>query len=186
MMNSEVKKDVLDILNEVIVILEKKEIRDVLELKEVSDHTLHDASIFQDQDSVSIGVLVYSLAKIFERDFHDMILYNKIIRLIVDARDSLQRNDVDNYRICIKNLFLIIHKIDYKVKYYIEEVLDKARVKKGSTIFAHGLSMARVAEMMNVSRWELMNYVGKTRIVDQEASGMAIKNRLKIARILLR
>ncbi|MFA5142438.1 MAG: hypothetical protein WC471_05720 [Candidatus Woesearchaeota archaeon] len=185
-MNSEIKKDVLDILNRVIVILDKKEIRDVLELKEISDHTLHDASIFQDKDSISIGVLVYALAKVFERDFHDTFMYNKTLSKLKEAKDSLQRNDIDNYRLCIKEITSIISKVDFKFKMYVEQVLEKARIKKGSSLFAHGLSMARVSEMLNISQWELMNYVGKTKIIDREMPDVPVKQRLKLARALFK
>lgn len=185
-MNSEIKKDVLDILNRVITILDKKEISDVLELKEISDHTLHDASIFQDKDSISIGVVVYALAKVFERDFHNALMYNKILNKLKEARDSLQKDDIDNYRLCIKDLTSIIGKVDFKFKMYVEQVLEKARIKKGSSLFAHGLSMARVAEMLNVSQWELMNYVGKTKIIDQEAPDVPVKQRIKLVRAIFK
>ncbi len=185
-MNTEIKQDVLAILTDVIKIMQQKEIRDVLELKELSNHTLHNASIFQDHDAVTIGVLVYALAKIFERDFHNPAYYARVTKKLIEARSSLERNDIDNYRLCIKEIFSIIQQVDYKLRMYIEEVLDKARINKGSRLFAHGLSIARVAEMLNVSRWELMEYVGKTRIADQEVPGIPIKQRIKLVRQLLK
>ena len=185
-MNQEIKKDVLAILNRVIEILEEKEIRDVIELKDLSDRTIHNASIFQDHDSVSIGVLVYALAKIFERNFQNVKMYDQVFAKIVEAKDSLKKDDIDNYRLCIKEIFTLIYKIDRRLKRFIEHVLDKAKVQKGSKLFAHGISMARVADMLNITRWELMNYIGKTRIGDFKYQGIEVKERLKLLRVLIK
>lgn len=181
-MQTEIKKEVLAILNKIIDILMKKDIRDVIELRNLSDSTIENASIFQDQDSISIGVLVYALAKVIERDFQNQNIYKKVFDKILEARNSLRKDDVDNYRLCIKEIFSMINKVDSRLKMFIELVLNKARVQRGSKLFAQGISMARVADMMNISRWELMSYVGKTRIIDTEYQGIAIIERIKFTR----
>ena len=183
-MQTEIKKEVLVILEKVVDILRKKDIRDIIELKHLSDATIGNASIFQDQDSISIGVLVYSFAKVLERGFQNEKLYDKVFKLVERAKDSLMKNDIDNYRICIKDIFTIIKQMDSRLKMFIEQVLDKAKIQKGSRIFAQGISLARVADMLNISRWELMNYVGKTKIADTEYEGILVKERIKLVRDL--
>ncbi len=78
--------------------------------------------------------------------------------------------------------FDFINKIDTKLKLYIEEVISKAKVKKGSKLHEHGLSIARTAEVLGISQWELMNYVGKTTI--STVDGVDVKTRLNFARKL--
>ena len=67
-MESAVRNDALRIISRVIEILEAKEEKDPMELKELSNNTIHNASVFQDECSVSIAVLIYALSKIIERN----------------------------------------------------------------------------------------------------------------------
>ncbi len=66
-MDEVVKKDILQVLSDVVDILKVEEEKDVADLRELSNHVIHDASIFQDEDSVSVAILIYSLSKVIER-----------------------------------------------------------------------------------------------------------------------
>ena len=67
----------------------------------------------------------------------------------------------------IRNILKHIGRIDDKLKLYIDDVLDKAKIVKGSTLYEHGVSIGRAAELLGISQWELMSYVGKTKIIDR-------------------
>ena len=62
-MNEAVKQDILSLLDSVIGILASEEETDLVELEELSNKIIHSASIFQDEDSISIALLIYSLYK---------------------------------------------------------------------------------------------------------------------------
>ena len=49
------------------------------------------------------------------------------------------------------------------VKQYIDEFINQAEIKKGTKIYDHGVSLGQAANILGISQWELMNYVGKTR-----------------------
>ena len=72
-----IRKDILKILQRLTDILEKKEEQDYIELKGLSNRTIHNSSIFQDEDSISIAVMVYAIAKMMDRGMSDRI-YNMI------------------------------------------------------------------------------------------------------------
>ena len=63
-MEGAVRNDALHIISKVIEILETKKQKHTMELKELSNNTIHNASVFQDECSVSIAVLIYALSKI--------------------------------------------------------------------------------------------------------------------------
>ena len=183
-MNEIIKKDILTIISKTIEILKVKEEKDIVELKELSNHTVHNASIFQDEDSISIAILIYSLSKIIERKFGELD-FKLILNLSTLAFDYLKKDDIDEYRKTIKKLFDLISKIDSKLKLYIEEVIRQAQIKKGSQLYKHGISLARAAEILGISQWELMNYIGHTKIMDIEVK-VDIKSRLEFARELFK
>lgn len=183
-MDEVVKKDILRVLSDVTDILKVEEEKDVADLRELSNHVIHDASIFQDEDSVSIAILIYSLSKVIERR-EGKLNYKVLLGLIMDARKDLEQNRIDGYRKIIKKLFKFISTIDTKLKLYIEQVINQAEIKKGSKLYAHGISLGRAAEVLGISQWELMFYIGKTKLPDIKG-GVSVRQRLSYARSLFK
>jgi len=177
-MDETIKKDLLSILDQSIEYIKSGQIS---KIKELSDHTLHNASIFQDQDSIGIAVIMYALSKIFERDNR---IDPVIVQKISDARRVLANDKFDDYKLKIKKIFELVSKKDSKIGKYIEEVIEQAEIKKSSRIYEHGISMAQAASLLGISQWELMNYIGKTTIVDMFKEPVDITQRIKFARTL--
>lgn len=179
-MIEEVKRDILKILEETLSALRNGEYGS---LKEISNHTLHNASIFQDKDSVSVAVIIFALYKIAGRSAgKDGAIPGKIIKAMQEAYDFLKNDRIDGYNKAVKSIFESISAVDMKLRMYIEEVIEQAQIKKGSKIYEHGISMARAAEILGISEWELMNYVGKTRIPEIEEEASDVKSRLSFTK----
>jgi len=179
-MNEIVKEDVISILKEVINILSKNENNSYL-IKELSNHTIHDSTIFQDDDAVTIAVIIYALSKLLERkidgDLKEVVLSN-----LIKAKESLEKNDIQNYRERIDSIFKEIKKKDEKIRMYMEDVLRQAAVRKATKIHEHGVSLTRVARILGISQWELMRYVGNTKIPEEYDSIYNLGERIKFAK----
>ncbi|MBS3102864.1 hypothetical protein J4458_05460 [Candidatus Woesearchaeota archaeon] len=180
-MDELVRKDAISVLSEVIGILKVKEEKDAAEIRELSNHTIHNASVFQDEASVSIAILIYSLSKIIERMEWELD-YKPILSLLENAKELLENNKFDDYNKSIKKLFALISNIDSKLKLYIEEVINQAQIKKGGKLYEHGISVARAAEVLGISQWELMGYIGKTKLTEDIQDIVDLRSRLKFAR----
>lgn len=157
-------------------------------LKAISDYTVHYAGIFQDSYSVSIAVIIYSLAKISEkRKFRAEKEWEKFrsdaMELLSDARTALQKDKMKEYLGHLKQLLAMIGKVDETFGNYVTEVIEKAKIKKGFAVYEHGLSVGRAAELMGVSPWELMDYLGQTKLVDEmPMMTIPVSERLETAR----
>ena len=182
-MHDIIKRDILAVLNDLVEILKVKEESDIVEIKNLSNHVIHNASIFQDEDSISVAVLIYSLSKIIERKQKDLD-YNKVTSILNSCISYLKNNQDDLFRKYIKNIFNFIRTMDQKLKLYIHEVINQAQIKKGCKLCEHGISVARAAEVLGISQWELMHYIGKTTLIDQLSESVNVSKRLKIARSL--
>lgn len=174
-MDEIVKVDILRVLESASKMIERS---DVSGLKDLSNHTIHNCSIFQDQDSVTIAVITYTLAKIFEREKN---VDKSVVPIINNARRSLFENKMEDYRVSLKSLYDLIKIRDEKHKIYVQEVLEQAGVRKGSKIYDHGVSLAQAASILGVSQWELMDYIGKTNIPDS-FERVNLKQRLSVAK----
>ncbi len=180
-MQDHIKKDILSVLTQLTEILKAGEESDIIEIKKLSNRVTHDASIFQDEDSISAAVLIYALSKIIERKQKDFD-YGKIIGMVNSCISSLKNNQDEAFRKSVKDIFDFIRTLDQKLKMYIHEVINQAQIKKGCKLCEHGLSIARASEILGISQWELMHYIGKTTLVEQFSGNVNASKRLKIAR----
>ena len=178
-----IKKDILAVLSELVEIFKVKEETDIIQIKELSNHVIHNASVFQDEDSISVAILIYSLSKIMERQQKGLD-YNKVLSMLNSCILNLKNNEDEAFRKLIKNIFNFIRTIDAKLKLYIHEVINQAQIKKGCKLCEHGISVARASEVLGISQWELMHYLGKTTLIDQFSEPVNVLKRLKIARSL--
>ena len=71
-----------------------------------------------------------------------------------------------------------ISKADSTLDLYIQHVIDEANVKKASKIYDHGISLGQTAQLLGISHWELMRYVGHTKIPEGVIEKVNIKVRL--------
>ena len=184
-MNELVRKDAISILSQLIEILKVKEENDVADIRELSNHTIHNASVFQDEASVSIAILIYSLSKIIERKQWQLD-YGSIASMLENAREFLENERFEEYNKAIKKLFGLISNIDSKLKLYIGEVINQAQIKKGSKLYEHGISVARAAEVLGISQWELMDYIGKTKLTEEIQDIVDLSTRIRFARSLFK
>lgn len=182
-MNEIIRKDILAVLRRLVEILEVKEEKDTLEIKELSNRVIHDASIFQDEDSVSVAVLVYALSKIIERAGNGFN-YSTVFNSLKKSINLLESEKDGKFNAEIKGILEKISSIDNKLKLYIQEVINQAQIRKGCKICAHGISVERVSSILGVSQWELMEYLGQTSIMDKFVEPVGVKERLGYTRRL--
>ena len=94
-------------------------------------------------------------------------------------------DDVDGYSNIIKDYFDSIEQLDKQLRRYIKEIIEQARIKKGTRVYEHGISIGRAAEILGLSKFDLMDYIGKTGIADVNI-GKNISDRLNKARGLFK
>ena len=102
---------------------------DSVKLKDLSNQTIHTASVYQDPDNVAVAVIVYSLSKIIERQYHKQPkgqrFLNSIILLIDNLIIALQKKDEAKFKQNLELIRKTINKLSGKLKIYIQDVLEK-------------------------------------------------------------
>jgi hypothetical protein len=178
-MKGQVKKAILDDLDQAIMVLESKGTKSAEELKHLSDHAIEDVALYKDLDSISITVLIYSLYKtIF---CLDEIKYNEMLDLFKKARRYLKDNNYGAYNGTIKKMFEIVENCNAKVKEHLQDVMQAARIKKGTVLLQKGLSIGQAAGLMGLSNWDLQQYASKTPILFGHHEKIPAKDRLQKA-----
>jgi uncharacterized protein YjgD (DUF1641 family) len=179
-MDKTVKEDIITVLENSIKAIKNA---DIVALREESDHIVHASTIYQRQESIQTAIVIYALSKILERG-------KTIDARILDAmRKAIDFITVDNYRgfnTEIKSMLDMISTVDDQLSKYMQHIITEAQIKKGSKVYEHGISLGQTAEMFGLSQWELMKYVGKTRMSEYMADTVPIEKRLEFARGLFK
>jgi hypothetical protein len=181
-MEDNVRQDILAVLRETLKILTEPEPNPSL-LKDISNHVIHNASIYQDEDSISIAVLIYSLSKFIDR-LNSGFDYSKIKNLVHNSIEYLEDENVESYQDFISQIFRIISKQDTKFNFYVQEVINQASIKKGSKIYEHGISASKTAQILGLSLWDFYRYLGATNVSDMNNDISNVRERLKYTRKL--
>ena len=178
------KKHIIKILQRTQGALRKE---DYVKIKNLSNQVVHDSSVYQDPDIISIAVVIYALSKLIEREKYEEYsewpsFYRDYVNHLDRGLKTLRENNIEGFRKEIEQIRNSIEKLSGKLKNYMSEVFRKAQINKASRIYEHGISMEQTAKILGISIWELAEYAGQTGIGDVDLSQtMPIKQRIKIA-----
>ena len=164
-MDTEIKQKVISVLTSLKEILSSDQIIPT-KLKQLSDELVDGASLCHDQDCISISVLAYSLYKIFLKNLNiEKTSLLEYVKIVLDSVD----NDI-HFRSNVRKLFDHLKKYDKNIDINILQIIKHVQVKSGLKMYDHGLSIGQAAEIMGVSKWNIMEYLGASSIVDQDSS----------------
>jgi len=179
------KKNILRILTETLKAVKED---DNIKLKELSNQTIHTASITQDPDNIVIAVVIYSLSKIIERRENYRTksgwdnFYKGIITGLENSIQAIKKDDEFHLRNHIEDLRKRVEGVSGKLRKYIRDVFIKARINKASRIYEHGISMEKTSRLLGITMWDLASYAGQTGISDVPlGQTMNAKTRIKLA-----
>ncbi|MEM1535180.1 MAG: hypothetical protein QXE64_02510 [Candidatus Pacearchaeota archaeon] len=159
-------------------------------IKELSNFTIHSASIYQDTESISMAVIIYAISKIMERpkyrEYSDWPVFFESIKKSIDGcYYALKQNKFEDFRKGLVEITKSIEKLSGHLRAYVEQIFRKARINKGSRIYEHGISFGQTAEILGITPWELAEYIGQTGIANVPLTiTKPIFERIKIAREL--
>ncbi len=178
-MLEEVRKEIIHDLNQTAKILEVKGSHDLEELKNLSEQAIEDIAVHKDLELVSTTVLIYSLYKI-----EPCLQENNRQKIVVQLRAavmSLEQGQFGRYNSSIKNLYQLVRICNAKVREHLQDVMDAARIKKGTSLLQRGLSLGQAAGLMGLSNWDLQAYAGKAHLLQDHREVVPVKKRLQLA-----
>ena len=184
-----VRKDLLNIIEELIPLYEAYK-SDAI--KALSNRIIHSASVYQDNVSVKAATIIYSIGKLIDKGKTKNYAQSKwesfkkvLTPELRRTKESLIKDDEKKLMKSLNRIEKAIQKLDASYSDYVEFVIDKAKLKKGAKIHEHGVSLRQVSELLGISEWDLMNYSGKTKVVDKDLMKSDVKKRLRNAEELL-
>ena len=160
---------------------------DVAKLKELSNQTIHTASIHKDTDSISVATILYSIGKILEREEFKKFkgcaeFCGNVGNILEEAVNALKKNDEATFKNKLQEIMASIKKLSPNSRKNVEEVFRKAQINKASRLYEHGISMEQTAKLLGITMFELAEYAGQTGISDvPESKTLNPVSRIKLA-----
>jgi len=176
-MKEEILEDILSVVEKGVVALHEDPINPET-LKALSNQTIHNASIFQDEGSVKIAVVMFAIYKLVSQKQN----IKPLEKYLFNIRRYLKKHYINDFHKETNATLKYIAQVDKKARQYFNEVITHAQISKGYKIFDHGISLAKVAEILHVSHWELAGYAGEARPKYVMKDALSAKARLTYAR----
>jgi hypothetical protein len=145
-----------------------------LKLRHLSNQTIHDSCTFQDKGTITIAVLLYALSKIIERsDYKRFHSWDKFVKKFLSIIDlsiiAIKEKKFKEYEKYIIKARKTLESESISLKPYIKDILNNAALNKASKLHEHGLSQEQTANLLEISHWDITNYIGG-KIKDEKHS----------------
>jgi hypothetical protein len=167
-------------LNEVVKLFRQRKLFD---LRGLSTRLIKEASIENDLAKAELGVIAYSLHKIeskphFVNDPKWPKVKQAIAQNLETASFAASNNNSKQFLLKLKKVISQIVSIDKQLGNYAQNIYDKAKVKQASTAYSFGLSISQAANLTGADKKELQNYIGFTKMIDEEEESKTIISRV--------
>lgn len=158
--------------------------RDLPALKKISNDAIETAAMTEDASLVSMSLIAYALYKILSKPhFLDSERWSWFaLEIDNHIAEALEHKEKGAEAAIIKD----ITRFDESIGNYAIDLIDQARIKQASRIYAMGLSLDKAIALTGADRFEVLNYVGRTRIHDRPfTSNKSVVDRYKKLRELM-
>ncbi|HIJ11438.1 TPA: hypothetical protein HA278_05255 [Candidatus Woesearchaeota archaeon] len=149
-------------------------------LQKISNHAIDDVALHKDLDVISITVLIYSIYKMLPQ-LRKEEKVGELVKALQIAQQGLEQKVFRKYNKSIKVAFKIIHDLAGEVKVHLQDVMQAARIKKGSILLQKGLSIGQAAGLMGLSNWDLQSYASKRVQLGEHTESYPAIRRMKKA-----
>src|SRR3989344_5465475 len=163
----------------------------IVELKDISNDAIQLAALKSSHLLSEVSLIAYSLHKLLtkvhiaESGKWDA-LRNEIEKDLGNALAMIGKNDFKAFEKALHGVIGGIANVDSELGNYVQGTYDKARIKQASRAYSMGISLSRAAELTGADKKELLQYIGATKMHDEEAIKFGIGERLKNLKDALR
>jgi len=158
--------------------------QDIFALKEIGNKAIEEAALANDKELARVALIIYALHKMSTKQHivrHDRWadIKHDILFDLKKAAAAIEADNAKEFEYRLKAAIDSVKTTDQDLGNYVQNIVEKARVKYGSTAYSFGLSLGQSAALTNADKKQLLRYIGVTRIADRDVVTMGIGARLK-------
>jgi len=157
------------------------ESENAVDLRVVSNDMIDEAAVTQDKTFVTLSLIAYALSKIMSKPH----------LLKSDRWDGFKKHVIEHLSdgpkpVLLDEVVQDVREFDEEEGNYVTDIIDKARMKQASRVYALGLSLSQACELTGADMSLVSSYVGTTKIHERPYSRSGtVAQRYKNARKVL-
>ncbi|MBU0662056.1 MAG: hypothetical protein ABH854_04895 [Candidatus Diapherotrites archaeon] len=161
-----------------------------IDLKKISNDSINEAVLANDALLAEIAVLAYALNKLISKRHVVMhpkwqVAKKSILTNLDKAASALGTGRAGQFAQLLDAAGKDVGSVDMKMGNYVQNLLEKAKVKIASSAYAGGMSLGQSAALTGADRKKLQSYIGFTKIHDEVVIGAGIRERLAKLKTLM-
>ncbi|HEV8289759.1 MAG TPA: hypothetical protein VGQ00_02275 [Candidatus Norongarragalinales archaeon] len=142
---------------------------DRVALKALASETAELVLLRNDSSLMPIAIVAHSVAKFLEKPYiasaAEWPMYKtKISQHLTNASNALERNDVQAFQKTMSQAARDIDDVSTALGRFVRSYAEKARIKTGADMYAHGASLGTAVQLAGVDKRDLSEYIGATTL----------------------
>ncbi|MDO8627921.1 MAG: hypothetical protein Q7K42_05625, partial [Candidatus Diapherotrites archaeon] len=141
--------------------------QEILELKKFSNKTIEEAALKNDKLLAEISLIAYALHKLLSKvHVIESMKWIRIRNAIFTSLDKsifmLRAKKIAKFEAELGKISTNINNFDRDLGNFVQNVLDKAKIKQASRAYSAGLSLSQAAYLTNADKKSVQQYIGQT------------------------
>ncbi|MBS3070355.1 hypothetical protein J4220_02505 [Candidatus Micrarchaeota archaeon] len=162
----------MDFKQHLILLRKAFEKSNIPELKRLSGEFAGDAFIHYRKENIQMSIIAYACAKFLEKPYiladpaWDSFRKSLLSLLEKALQDWSSGKQAPAFAKVAKALSLI-ERLGADLGRFVFGIIEKAKLKAGAEIYAHGASLGTAAELSGAEKKELSSYIAATRMPEK-------------------
>jgi ElaB/YqjD/DUF883 family membrane-anchored ribosome-binding protein len=153
-------------------------------LRGISNQAIREAALQNDSLRAELAVISYALHKLLSKehvrsDKKWEKIQKSVLKKLEEAIQNLNNKKMGEFEKSLSGIASQIKQTDESLGNYSQNLMEKSRVKQASSLYALGLSLGQATALTNADKKSLFNYIGYTKMSDENPSQKTIVERVK-------
>ncbi|MFH1257566.1 MAG: hypothetical protein V1658_01380, partial [Candidatus Micrarchaeota archaeon] len=157
----------------------------IAKLKELGGFFAEKAYLRGEKRLVNLIIISYAVAKFMEKHYvrsskEWVKFYAWFQKQLQAAIEEVRHDDISEFYSIADSIVEEITRLSDATGRFQSNVIQKARIKAGTQIYAHGASLLTAANFSGADQAELASYINVTKLPDKYGT-LSVKQRMKMA-----
>lgn len=172
-----------DLVRKVSIIRDAFKKRDSNRLGKITHELIEEAVFSSDKLAAQLSLISYAFKKLLTKQhITDSENWPKVQQNMISNLDimteAIRFGNMKKVNETMKKIMDDTIKLDGRIGNYVVNLIEKSKLKQASTAYALGLSLTSAADLTDANKEELQNYIGGTKIHDEQFGDKKIIERM--------
>jgi len=157
---------------------------DVRAMRKINNRCVEETALRFQQPTYNYALITYVLAKILSkpryfRQGRGKELVSVVDKLLRNCEGLAKTAEYGALVACQGKILTSMEKLDDEDRRFVKGILQKAKLKIASTLYAQGISLGNASEIAGADKRELLLYAGQTMMFDRLHEKKGMEQRMK-------